>query len=130
MSGFGVLLGTNLLGLAVVIVRGDIVWCVAATWIAVSIWTANPKPAPIYVSDQAKMSVQKKKNSTDNKITSILFTVLLPLGLLVTFIYSQIYGRGRVRLQPGNEHPGLYGHDTEQPQGIERGPAEVNENSW
>lgn len=54
MPGFGVLLGTNLLGLAVVIIRGDIVWCVAATWVAVSIWTANPKPAPVYVSDQVK----------------------------------------------------------------------------
>ena len=30
-------LGTNLLGLAVVIIRGDIVWCVADTWVAVSI---------------------------------------------------------------------------------------------
>ena len=50
MPAFGILLGTNLLGLAVVIVRGDIVWCVAATWIAVSIWSAKPKPAPVYVS--------------------------------------------------------------------------------
>ena len=53
MSAFGVVLGTNLLGLAVVIIRGDIVWCVAATWIAVSIWSASPKPAPVNVSDQA-----------------------------------------------------------------------------
>ncbi|KAF8809402.1 hypothetical protein BYT27DRAFT_7222354 [Phlegmacium glaucopus] len=92
MSGFGVLLGTNLLGLAVIIIRGDIVWCVAATWVAVSIWSAKPKPAPVY-------------------ITAILFTVLLPLGLLVAFIYSQIFGHGRVVLPPGDEHPGLYRHE-------------------
>jgi hypothetical protein len=50
MTSFAVVLGTNLLGLAVVIIRGDIVWCVAATWVAVSIWTATPKPAPVNVS--------------------------------------------------------------------------------
>jgi hypothetical protein len=52
MTSFAVVLGTNLLGLAVVIIRGDIVWCVAATWVAVSIWSAPPKPAPVNVSDQ------------------------------------------------------------------------------
>jgi hypothetical protein len=51
MTGFGVVLGTNLLGLAVVVIRGDIVWCVAATWVAISIWSAKPKPAPVNVSD-------------------------------------------------------------------------------
>jgi len=114
MSGFGVLLGTNLVGLAVIIIRGDIVWCVAATWIAVSIWTAEPKPAPVF-------------------ITTILFTVLLPLGLLVAFIYSQIHGRHRVALPPGDEHPGLYGHGAPaRPQGIEieGGPEEINEGNW
>ena len=50
MAGFAVVLGTNLLGLLVIILRRDIVWCVAATWIAVSIWAAQPKPAPVYVS--------------------------------------------------------------------------------
>jgi len=50
MAGFAVILGTNLLGLLVIILRRDIVWCVAATWIAVSIWAARPKPAPVYVS--------------------------------------------------------------------------------
>ena len=64
MTGFGVVLGTNLLGLIVVIIRGDIVWCVAATWVAVSIWTATPKPAPVYVSDQAKIG--ETRNSMDN----------------------------------------------------------------
>lgn len=119
MPGFGVLLGTNLLGLVVVIIRGDIVWCVAATWIAVSIWTAKPKPPSVY-------------------ITAILFTVLLPFGLLVAFAYSQIYGRGRVVLPPGNEHPGLYSHSpnntaaaaARQARGIERGPDEIDQENW
>jgi hypothetical protein len=47
--GFGVVLGTNLLGLFVVMFRRDIVWCVAATWICVSIWTQRPKAVPINV---------------------------------------------------------------------------------
>ena len=49
MAGFGVLVGTNLLGLVVIIARRDIVWCVAATWIVTSLWTAMPKPAVIFV---------------------------------------------------------------------------------
>jgi hypothetical protein len=47
--GFGVVLGINFLGLLVVIIRRDIVWAVAATWICVSVFTAKPKPAPVYV---------------------------------------------------------------------------------
>ncbi|KAF8955761.1 hypothetical protein BDZ97DRAFT_1855874 [Flammula alnicola] len=93
LAAFGVLLGTNLAGLIVVIVRRDIVWCVAATWIAVSLWTAVPKPAPVY-------------------ITSIVFTVLHPLGLLSSLIYAQFYSGARTRriVLPGDEsgHPGLY----------------------
>ena len=46
---FGVFLGTNLIGLAVVILRRDVVWTVAATWICISIWSLRPKPTPIYV---------------------------------------------------------------------------------
>jgi hypothetical protein len=115
MTAFAVILGTNLLGLAVVIIRGDIVWCVAATWVAVSIWTAPPKPAPV-------------------NVTAIVFTVLLPLGLLVTYIYYQFRSHGRVILPPGNEHPGLYRNDNgsaaRQPQEVERGAAEVNEENW
>ena len=65
MTGFGVVLGTNLLGLAVVILRGDIVWCVAATWVAVSIWTASPKPAPVNVSDQVKNGCSEKTQTDD-----------------------------------------------------------------
>ncbi|KAK0484705.1 hypothetical protein IW261DRAFT_1458247 [Armillaria novae-zelandiae] len=85
--GFGVVFGTNILGLLVVVFRRDIVWCVAATWICVSIWSLRPKPAPVY-------------------ITAILFTAFHPLGLLASMIYSQVYKRSRISL-PGDEHPGL-----------------------
>ena len=48
-TGFGVVLGTNMVGLLVVMLRRDIVWCIAATWVCVSIWAMRPKPAPVYV---------------------------------------------------------------------------------
>ena len=48
-TGFGVVLGTNLLGLIVVLLRRDIVCCIAATWVCVSIWSYRPKPSPVYV---------------------------------------------------------------------------------
>ncbi|KAF8964772.1 hypothetical protein BDZ97DRAFT_1659723 [Flammula alnicola] len=93
LPAFGVVLGTNLAGLIVVIVRRDIVWCVAATWIAVSLWTAAPKPAPVY-------------------ITSIVFTAIHPLALLSSLIYARFYSGSRTRriVLPGDEsgHPGLY----------------------
>ncbi|KAG7442841.1 uncharacterized protein BT62DRAFT_359936 [Guyanagaster necrorhizus] len=87
-AGFGVVLGTNILGLLVVVLRRDIVWCVAATWICISIWSLRPKPAPVY-------------------ITAILFTAFHPLGLLASMIYSQVYRPSRISL-PGDEHPGLH----------------------
>jgi hypothetical protein len=48
--GFAVACGTNVLGLLVILMRRDIVWAVAATWICTSMWSARPKPAPVYVS--------------------------------------------------------------------------------
>ncbi len=49
LAGFGVILGTNLASMLVIVTRADLVWCAAATWVTVSIWTAQPKPAPVYV---------------------------------------------------------------------------------
>lgn len=46
---FGVVVGTNIVGLIVVLLRRDIVWTVAATWICASIWSLRPKPAPVFV---------------------------------------------------------------------------------
>lgn len=48
--GFGVVLGTNLLGALVVVLRRDIVWTVAAVWVCASIWSQRPKHSSIYVS--------------------------------------------------------------------------------
>ncbi|KAG1840247.1 hypothetical protein F4604DRAFT_1833196 [Suillus subluteus] len=80
--GFGVTFGANLIGLVVILMRCDIVWAVAATWICASIWSARPKPAPVY-------------------ITVIFFTVLHPLALLGTLLYRRLTKReGRIALPP------------------------------
>lgn len=42
-------MGLNLVGFAVILLRRDVIWAVAATWICISIWTASPKPAPVFV---------------------------------------------------------------------------------
>lgn len=47
--GFGVVIGTNILGTLVIITRRDVVWCVAAIWICISILVERPKPMPVYV---------------------------------------------------------------------------------
>ncbi|KAG1837346.1 hypothetical protein C8R48DRAFT_743561 [Suillus tomentosus] len=98
--GFGVTCGANLIGLFVILMRRDIVWAVAATWICVSIWTARPKPAPVY-------------------ITVILFTVLHPLALIGTLLYRRLTKReGRIALPTDEDH------DTGAPNG--RGPREID----
>jgi hypothetical protein len=48
-SGFAVVMSTNVLAFLVIIFRRDIVWCVAATWLCISLWIETPKPAPVYV---------------------------------------------------------------------------------
>ncbi|KZP30798.1 hypothetical protein FIBSPDRAFT_777025 [Athelia psychrophila] len=79
MAGFDVVLGTNLLGLLVIVLRRDIVWAVAATWISISVFSARPKPAPVY-------------------ITEILFTVLHPLALVCSLIWVWLRRRGSGRI--------------------------------
>jgi hypothetical protein len=96
MAGFGVVLATNLLGLVVIVLRHDIVWCIAAVWIAVSVWSSTPKPAPVY-------------------ITEILFTALDPFALIVAIVYVWMHDRNKdepVALPQGDEHPGLYGNQS------------------
>lgn len=46
---FGVLLGVNVLELVAIILQHDVVLCLAATWTAVSLWTATPKPSIVFV---------------------------------------------------------------------------------
>ena len=47
--GFAVVMATNVLSLVVILLRRDMIWAIAATWICVSIWAAPPKPAPVFV---------------------------------------------------------------------------------
>ncbi|KAI0052355.1 hypothetical protein FA95DRAFT_1387297 [Auriscalpium vulgare] len=95
-EGFGVILGINIIGLIFVAARRDIVWCVGATWICVSIWTTKLKPSPVY-------------------ITTILFTVLHPLTLVVSAVFARFGTRseGRIRLPP-DEPSGTRSGDVEQ----------------
>jgi len=74
--GFGVILGVNLLGLIVIVLRRDIVWCVSASWICASIWTLAPKPFPVW-------------------ITVVAFTGIHPLALVAAALWHQLRGSGR-----------------------------------
>ncbi|KAI1798024.1 hypothetical protein LXA43DRAFT_968480 [Ganoderma leucocontextum] len=79
--GFAVMLAVNLLGLIVIIIRRDIVWCVAATWICASVWSLKPKPAPVL-------------------ITVIIFTALHPFALLASYLWSWFRRREERRTGP------------------------------
>jgi len=86
-AGFGVILGVNLLGLIVVVLHQDIVWCVAASWICASIWSLKPKPFPVFV-------------------TVVLFTILHPLALVASALWIRLRGSGRegaIALPPDHE---------------------------
>jgi len=69
LIGFGVLLGTNLVGLIVIVARRDVVWCVAATWIVTSLWIARPKPPIISVRHNSRgiLSAGAHGFNTDNR---------------------------------------------------------------
>ncbi|KAF4612903.1 hypothetical protein D9613_011131 [Agrocybe pediades] len=119
-----VVLGTNLFGLLIVALRRDIVYAVAATWCAISLWTAEyPKPSGVY-------------------ITSITFTALYPLVLILSMVYHHFYQaprQNRIAL-PGDERAlGRSSTDTSVPpgyeargnaQGMQAGPREVEEENW
>jgi len=107
--------GTNIVSLLVIVLRRDIVWCVAATWINVSLWALRPKPQAVY-------------------ITALVFTAIQPLALVAAYIHAYFYSRtaaengtvvtGAVAL-PGDEHPGLRtAHPPSESQ--VRGPREVD----
>ncbi|KAH9947791.1 hypothetical protein B0H21DRAFT_311090 [Amylocystis lapponica] len=100
-AGFGIMLGVNLLGLAVVALRRDIVWCVAASWMCASVWSRSPKPFPVF-------------------LTVVVFTVVHPLALVVSALWRQLRGRrrGRIALPPDE--------DGEAQRDQNRGPREVD----
>jgi hypothetical protein len=67
---------------------------------------------------------------------AIIFTVVQPLGLIASTIYSVFYkgknDEGHVALSGDDEHPGLYGNNRDQNQAQNdqenvRGPRQVNE---
>jgi len=70
-EGFGVVLGSNLLALLVVTSHHDIIWCVAAVWLNAAQWSRRPKALPVFV-------------------TSILFTILLPIALVVSVLWKNL----------------------------------------
>nr|GAT42926.1 predicted protein [Mycena chlorophos] len=116
--GFGVVFGTQLVSLLVIIFRRDIVWCVAATWICISLFSLRPKAQSVY-------------------ITAIAFTVVHPLGLLFGFARSYMAKRdlrptphGPVALTgDDSDHPGLQNAPSSETQ--IRGPREVDvEDVW
>jgi len=93
LPGFLVTLGTNLVGLAIVIFHRDIVWCIAATWVCVGIWTAAGGLRPGSIM-----------------ITAIVFTVLHPLALMTALIWHAFFRResrerrkGPIALPPDEE---------------------------
>ncbi|KAJ3557045.1 hypothetical protein NM688_g1685 [Phlebia brevispora] len=104
-AGFGFVLGVNLLALLVVVLRRDIVLCVAASWICASIWSQTPKPFPVF-------------------ITVVIFTAILPLALVASMLWVKFRGgrEGAIFLPEdvnGDE-------DARQQNGHPRGPREVD----
>jgi len=93
-AAFGVVIGTNVLSLLVEVLQRDLVWCVAATWICVSMWMERPKPVRVYA-------------------TTIAFTAIHPIALLSSIAYAYYVKRsvnqGGVALPRDDAHPGLYG---------------------
>lgn len=106
-AGFGVLLLVNLIGLAVIVIRKDIVWCIAAVWIDIAIWSAKPKPSPVF-------------------ITAIAFTVMHPIVLIFSSTWKKLKkDEGQIRLPP-DEGAANGDHPPRQRQVGTRPPREVD----
>ncbi|KZT43387.1 hypothetical protein SISSUDRAFT_978388 [Sistotremastrum suecicum HHB10207 ss-3] len=89
LEGLAVVLPVNILALVAVILRHDVVWCFGAAWINAAIWSARPKAAPVF-------------------ITTVVFTVVLPLALVAATVFSHLRNRKRgvIALPPDEEvHP-------------------------
>ncbi len=48
-EGFGVIFSLNFLGLLIIAIRRDIVWCAGAVWVCASVWRETPKSGPVQV---------------------------------------------------------------------------------
>ncbi|KAF7439997.1 hypothetical protein PC9H_000337 [Pleurotus ostreatus] len=84
LPGFLAVALTNLFSSVVIATRRDIVWCIAAVWICVSLWSERPKGAAVY-------------------ITALVFTAIHPLALIAGFIYKRFVKTGRVALVPEDD---------------------------
>ncbi|THH30482.1 hypothetical protein EUX98_g3694 [Antrodiella citrinella] len=99
LAGMGFMLGVNLLGLVVIVLRRDIVWCIAASWICASIWTLKPKAFAVF-------------------ITVVIFTIVHPLALVTSALLLRFHKReGAIALPPDEN-----ANHTE----VHRGPREVD----
>jgi len=103
-AGLIVVLAVNIIGLLVIVLRRDIVWCIAATWICASIWSLEPKPFPVW-------------------IVVVIFTILHPLALVVSWLWLRLRGgreekEGQIRLPEEEEEEAV----APRP----RGPREVD----
>lgn len=84
-AGFVAVFSTNLLATLVIFLRQDVVWCVAATWLCISLWAETPKPSPVFV-------------------TVIAFTVVHPLAIFASLAHAYIQSRQtRIALPPGED---------------------------
>ena len=108
-AGFGVLLLVNLIGLIVIVIRKDVVWCIAAVWIDIAIWSAKPKPSVVF-------------------IVAIAFTIIHPVALIFAASWKKLRkDEGQIRLPPDdNVGNGGHPHRQGQGQGTTRPPREVD----
>jgi hypothetical protein len=92
----------------VIVVRKDIVWCVAAVWIDIAIWSAKPKPSTVF-------------------IVAMAFTAIHPIALVFATTWKKLGGRdeGRVRLPPDDDAASS-NHPHHQQQSATRPPREVD----
>lgn len=118
------MLVVNLLALAIVSLRRDLVWCVAASWICASLWSQKPKPFPVFVRDLPKLVDERTSDSCGCaalQITVVIFTVALPLALVASVLWKKLRGRqneGEIRLPDDREE--------ESGLPVSRGPREVD----
>lgn len=98
-EGFTVVLVSNLLALVATIVRGDIVWCIGTAWLDAAIWSARPKSTPV-------------------QTTAIVFTVVLPIMLLLTYLWRLLRGRRQGAIALPEEEPAII---------VEEGPVRPGE---
>ncbi|KAH9834941.1 uncharacterized protein C8Q71DRAFT_710490 [Rhodofomes roseus] len=105
-AGFIVMLCVNLIGLLVIIIRRDVVWCISAVWMCASVWSRQPKPMPVW-------------------LTCVLFTVAHPLALVASWLWMRLRGRreGRIALAPDEDG---HAQGNGQEQGRPGGPREVD----